>query len=133
MTDANSDVIIDVDEPEVITEQTSESSTEAVDEQQKETTVDPVQGRINKITAEKYEAKREADALRAQLEQMKQVKEPEPSAMIEPEMPADLFDEDAVKQYHKDSAKYYREVAKQEAANAANLHYEQRIQAEQQL
>lgn len=73
-----------------------------------------VQDRINKITAEKYQAQREKDELKKQLDELQaQSAKPEtPSVSIdEPVIPADIYDEDAMRKYYADSAKYNREVA----------------------
>lgn len=73
-----------------------------------------VQERINKITAQKYEEKRRADELEAklkQLESQKAVEVPVASDIKPPELPQDLYDDEAMRKYHADNIKYQQELA----------------------
>lgn len=92
-----------------------------------------VQNRINKLTAEKYAAAREAEELRNKLAEL-EAKSAKPveskSELIEPDLPVDIYDEDAMRKYHKDVAAYNRKVAAEEARNYYNSTNEQQKKAE---
>lgn len=95
------------------TEATAESSPASA-EQHKEKT-NNVQDRINKITAEKYEAKREAQQFKQELEALKN-QQPKPqvetkSEIKPPELPQDQFDEEAMQKYHRDMLDYTNQVS----------------------
>lgn len=95
-----------------------------------------VQERINKITAEKYAAKREADELRKQLEaaqkaapsQEKTQEVLETAVLAEPKLPEDLYDEDAMRKYNADMIAYTRKVSEDVAKS---LHQNQLKEQEQ--
>jgi len=96
------------------------------------------QDRINKVTAQKYEQQRRAEALEAELEALKAEKPKEPIASLpdEPKPPSDMYDAEAVAEYHRNMAAYNRQVA-EESAKAAMLRQaesekEQRAKAEAQ-
>lgn len=79
-----------------------------------------VQDRINKITREKYEAKREADELRKRLEEAEKAKttQPAPSNDVEaPTPPDDIYDDEAMRKYNADLIEYNRKVAEKAAAD----------------
>lgn len=90
-----------------------------------------VQERINKITAEKYAAKREADELRKQLEESQKVKADAPSAqpvqsgsIQAPSVPDDLYDEEAMRKYNAEVIAYSQKVAE----DAAKSQYQKQLE-----
>ena len=95
-----------------------------------------VQERINKITAEKYAAKREADELRKQLEAAQQaapskqvvIEDSSISSVVEPKLPDDLYDEDAMRKYNADMIAYNRKVAE----DAAKSLYQNQLKEQEQ-
>lgn len=78
-----------------------------------------VQERINKITADKYNEQRRADDLQKQLDELKsnQPKAEIKSDLVAPELPDDIYDEDAMRKYYVDNSKYQQEVANHAAAS----------------
>jgi len=92
-----------------------------------------VQDRINKVTAQKYTEQRRADGLQRELDEMKNL-QPKPVdkpvvAISAPQLPEDLYDDDAMRKYHADNQKYNQELVNGAAKNA----YESQIkQGEQQ-
>lgn len=145
MTDAtqNDEVITEIDELDETTESTEDSSSEVVEAQQKDPS-QGAQGKINKLTGEKYRAQREVDALKAENEQLKAQVSPqevkkEPT-LTAPELPVDIYDENAMRDYYQQSAEYNKNIAQQVAAdsakrtfddNANNRLQQQRQQAQQ--
>jgi hypothetical protein len=100
-----------------------------------------LQERLDKITAEKYaekrradEEKRRADELTEKLAQMESGKPASlPDDLTEPEMPADIWDEEAMRKYHKDMAAYSRRVAVHEAKQVYSSTQQQQAQQSQQI
>lgn len=131
--DGNSDVIMpsltpakDID-PAL---QSSDPSSEPGDPQAQKPK-NPVQDRVDKITAKKWEetrradnAERRAEEAEAQLKQAQPQQTPElPTA---PALPEDTFDEDAMREYHEKLAVHQTTVAAQAGKDA----YKQEKQAE---
>ncbi len=110
-------------QPEGLGLQGSESSPDSGENHEQKH--DSVQARINKITAEKYAAKRAEDAakreteeLKRQLEEAQKAKESAPSAppvqsglSSEPSLPDDIYDEEAMRKYHADLIAYNKKIA----------------------
>ncbi len=97
--------------------QNSESSPET----QAEDKGSNVEGRISKLTAQRYAAEREAKELRQQLEAATNQSKPETVSTEEaPSLPTDMFDDDAMRKYHADMLAYTQKAA----ANAAKSTFE---------
>lgn len=93
-----------------------------------------VQNRINKLTAEKYAKAREAEEAQkriAELEAKLSTPTTVESEVEEPELPEDIYDEDAMRKYHRELASYNRKIAAEEARNYYNSTTEQQKKAEQ--
>lgn len=115
-------------------EATAESSPASAEQHEEKT--DGVQDRINKITAEKYEAKREAQRLQEELEAFKQ-QQTQATPVVEseikpPALPSDQFDEDAMKQYHEDMIKYTNHAAEVNARKVFESQQKQVQESKQQ-
>lgn len=96
-----------------------------------------VQARINEITAQKYEEKRRADALQAELEKLKTSaaapvqEEAKPDSNLEPKLPDDIYDEDAMRKYHADVIAYNKHLAQQASQTASKTWEQQQKEAAQ--
>lgn len=137
MTDATNtdEVITTVDEQVEVTESTEESSNSVAGEQQKDTAANPVQGRINKLTAKAYQAQREAEALKAENDALKkQLTEPAQTQeqLVEPVMPDDIYDESAMRDFHNETAKYNKNLMRQEVASNYQTQQESAARSQQQ-
>lgn len=120
---------------ETIDDAIAESSPEAkvvASEEKHEPKQDGTQKRFNKLTYEKYEAIREVDKLKLELEAARQVKpepiQPEVSKLVEPKLPDDMYDEEAMRKYHSSMIQYSTQVAQ----DTANTTFEQRQTQSQQ-
>ena len=96
------------------------------------------QDRINKVTAQKYEQKRRADELEAELNELKSksasaqpVQQDTTEKVSAPVLPQDMYDEDAMRQYHQDVMKYNQHVAETASRNATKT-WEQQQQEQKQ-
>lgn len=90
-----------------------------------------VQKRINKITADKYQIQREKDELAKELAELKSQQPVEPqSDIVAPQLPDDLYDEDAMRQYHADNQKYVAEITTNNVKNV--IESQQKTVTEQQ-
>lgn len=91
---------------------------------------DGVQKRINQLTAEKYQEKRAREELERKLAELEsQAAKPEVKIDIPaPQLPDDIYDEDAMRKYHADMIEYTSKVTE---ANA-NSAYEQRLKTEEE-
>lgn len=93
-----------------------------------------LQERLDKLTAEKYAEKRRADELAAKLAQMEASKPVSlPDDLAAPEMPTDIWDEEAMRQYHRDMMAYSRKVAAHEAKQVLSSTQQQQAQQSQQV
>lgn len=94
-----------------------------------------VQKRINDLTAKRYDEQRRADALEAELNEIKRVQaqptQPAQTTAEAPKMPDHVYDTEAMAKYHQDMVAYSTQVAQQ----AATSTFEQQQQAakEQQI
>lgn len=89
---------------------------------------DGVQKRINQLTAEKYQERRAREELERKLAEI-EAKANKPEVNVEvaaPQLPDDIYDEDAMRKYHADMIEYTSKVT-QATANSA---YEQRAKTE---
>jgi hypothetical protein len=79
-----------------------------------------LQERLDKLTAERYEAKRRADELEAKLKKLESQAQPQalPDDLTPPELPEDTWDTEQMRKYHTDMLAYSRKVAAYEARNA---------------
>lgn len=113
-------------------EPASDSSTDSGDNHEQKT--NGVQERINKITADKYSEQRRADDLERQLNDLKsQTPKPEiKSDLVAPSLPEDIYDEDAMRKYYADSAKYNQEVATQAATSTYERQQQERAAKKQE-
>lgn len=104
----------------------SDSSTDSGESHEEKT--NGVQLRINKITADKWTETRRADDLQRQLDEMKiaapKAPEVKPQALDAPKLPDDMYDEEAMRKYHTESATYNQQIA----TKAAQSTYEQQQQ-----
>jgi len=99
-------------------EVTSESSADSQETDEEKS--NGVQKRINKITAEKYAIQREKDELAkriAELESQKPVTQTV-SDLKRPSLPDDIYDEEAMRQYHADIIEYTESVAESKATSS---------------
>jgi len=101
---------------------------------------DSVQARINKITAEKYAAKREADDLRKQLEESQKAKADTPSvqpvqsgSIQAPSVPDDIYDEEAMRKYNADLVAYSQKVAEDAARSQYQKQLEEQNKTQEQV
>ena len=108
-----------------------EEKTEDVNK--REQTSDRAEKRINELTAKRYEAERRAEAVEAKLRELEANK---PAQVVEvdgaPELPDDLYDDDAMRKYHAEMAKYNRKVAEEAGKSAYQRQKEAEAQAAQQ-
>ena len=109
----------------------SESSPDSGDNH--EDKPDKVQVRINKLTAQRYEAERKADAAEKRLQEMEASK---PAPVVEteaaPVLPDDMYDDDAMRKYHNDTAVYNRKVAEDAGKSAYQKQQEAASQTAEQ-
>lgn len=118
----NENTVIDGESPP---EETPGESSPPVETKKEGAEVDPIQKRINKITAEKYEARREADSLKARIVELEGKK---------PEIPAEApkledFDYDETK--HNEALVQYQ--VKKHLADQATQASQQTIDDERQV
>ena len=111
-TDDIDDTSASVDMPEV-----ESDSSPAPEANQEEKNKNGIQERFNTLTAEKYQEKRRADALEAELQRIKAEKAaipetPTPSvaAPVLPEVPDDLYDPEVKAKYQSDMQKYNQQL-----------------------
>lgn len=93
-----------------------------------------LQERLDKLTAEKYEAKRQAAEFEAKLKAYES-QAPQaslPDDLAPPELPEDTWDNEQMREYHKQMLDYSRKVAAYEARNALKSNEQQRNQDAQQ-
>lgn len=112
-------------EAEVVV-QNSESSPETHVENKQQVS-DNTQDRFNQLTAEKYALKKRI----AELESGQGKKEEEKPAQVTqaPQLPDDLYDDEAMRKYHADMIKYSADAARQAAAST---YQEQQLTNQQQ-
>ncbi len=127
------DLQIEEPQPEL-----SETSADAETETAENTEVAPkgnkLQERLDKLTAERYAEKRRADELAAKLAQLEAAKQQAlPDDLTEPTLPDDIWDEAAMKQYHKEMAAYNRKVAAHEAKQVLSTTQQQKQAELQQI
>lgn len=130
MSDANNEEAIVMpattsDKPvveESTTPQVTADSSTASEENHEEKT-NGVQQRINDLTAKRYKAERERDELAQKLAEASKapVEQAQPQAELKaPPLPDDLYDEEAMRQYHAANQKYVADMAN----NAARSQFE---------
>ena len=95
----------------------SESSPDSGDNH--EDKPDKVQARINKLTAQRYEAERKAEAAEKRFKDLEASK-PAPVVASEaaPVLPDDMYDDEAMRKYHNDTSAYNRKVAEDAGKSA---------------
>ena len=91
-----------------------------------------LQERLDKLTAEKYEAKRRADELEAKLKAIEAQKPVITDDIQPPEIPEDTWDTEAMRKYHRDMIQYQRKLAEQAARQTLNSAETEKRQAMQQ-
>ena len=107
----------------------SEPETETNAEDQPHKAGNKLQERLDKLTAEKYEAKRRADELEARLKQLEGNKpQALPEDLIAPVMPEDTWDAEQMRKYDAEMRDYYRKLAQHEARNVLTSTEQQRKQ-----
>lgn len=128
----------DVGEQVEQTEEVALSETSADAETETAENTEPVKGnklqeRLDKLTAEKYAEKRRADELAAKLAQLEAQKPVSlPDDLTPPAMPEDIWDEEAMRQYHRQMMEYSRKVAAHEAKQVLSTTQQQaQVQAQQ--
>lgn len=99
----------------------SEPQTETNSEEAKQP--NKLQERLDKLTAEKYEAKRRADELEQKLKALesKAQSAPLPEDLVAPVMPDDTWDAEQMRKYDAEMRDYYRKLAQHEARNVLSL------------
>lgn len=112
----------------------SEPETETNAEDQPHKAGNKLQERLDKLTAEKYEAKRQAAELEAKLKAYENKATPTalPDDLTPPVLPEDTWDAEQMREYHKQMLDYSRKVAAYEARNALKSNEQQRTQDAQQ-
>lgn len=93
-----------------------------------------LQERLDKLTAEKYEAKRRADELEAKLKALEanSTQTQLPDDLVAPELPEDTWDNEAMKKYHQDMIQYQRKLAEHAAKSTLSNTEKERRQAAMQ-
>lgn len=91
-----------------------------------------LQERLDKLTAEKYEAKRRADELEAKLKAIEAQKPVVTDDIQPPEIPEDTWDTEAMRKYHQDMIQYQRKLAEQAARQTLSSAETEKRQAMQQ-
>lgn len=118
-----------------LTEQSNDESSSSSEENHEEKT-NSFQKRINDVTAKKYQAERERDESKRELEEFKASQNTPafnpPEQVKAPALPDDLYDEDAMKTYHGEMAVYSQEVAKQAASSVYESQQEKSAQQKQE-
>lgn len=115
--DANQELDQELETEEVqLPETTNEadSSPDSADKHEEKTS--GVQERINQITREKWEERRKREELEKRLAELEsgnpQKEHQAPTSEIKaPELPSDLFDEEAMRKYHADMVTYQNQLA----------------------
>lgn len=122
--DTPTDVVVETEvKPEVV----ADSSPASEDNHDKQH--DGVQKRFNKLTAQRYEEQRRADAAEAELARIRAEKQ-QPAAELptsEPTLPEDAYDTEAMQKYHSDMVAY----SQQQAVSAVDNRLTERHQQEQ--
>lgn len=148
-TDANTDDDQELETQEVQPEVEASEAESSPDsgENHEEKSNDGFQERINKVTRDKWEATRRAEAeeqkrreLEAELEKLRNGSQPTQTAsqtvdtaLQKPELPDDIYDEDKMKKYHQDMISYTENVSKTQAQRFWESQQEaQKKQASQQ-
>jgi hypothetical protein len=123
------------DSQEVVVD--SDSSTDSGENHEKES--NGFQDRINKVTADKYAEQRRANELQKQLDELKanQNSASAAQAIVEselkaPDMPEDIFDEEAMRKYHAETSDYNRKVASSEAKAALESQQQNQLKKQQE-
>ncbi len=110
--------VVSTEEPEVVAESSPDSG------ENHEPKTDGVQKRINELTAKRYEAERRAEASEKKLQELEAAK---PAPVVDttdaPALPDDLYDDEAMRKYHTDTAAHSRKVA--EAAGKSAYEHQQ--------
>ena len=108
----------------------SEPETEINAEEQESKPANKLQERLDKLTAEKYEAKRRAEELEAKLKQLESQAQTQalPDDLTPPVLPEDTWDTEQMKKYHADMLAYSRKVAAYEARNVLTTTEQERKQ-----
>lgn len=94
-----------------------------------------LQERLDKLTAEKYEAKRRADELEAKLraiEAQNSTQASLPDELVAPEMPEDTWDTEAMKQWQRDMIEFNKKAAAHYAKQALSSTEQEKARAMQQ-
>lgn len=80
-----------------------------------------LQERLDKLTADRYAEKQRADELERKLKELESKQAVAlPDDLTPPEMPEDTWDAEAMREYGKQQAEYYRKLAQHEARQALN-------------
>jgi hypothetical protein len=135
--DENTELDQELETQEVQREvETSEAESSPASEDKHEEKSNGVQERINQITREKYEERRKREELEAELEKLRNGSQ-QPQAASQPvetlqapQLPEDIYDEDAMKQYHRDMQEY---VNKASEANTRKFYESQQEAQKKQV
>lgn len=106
--------------------ETDVSNSESATETQVENK-DNIQGRINKITAEKYAEKRRADELAQKLAAYEAQKPQQAAQNFDikpPSIPDDLYDDDAMRKYHAEMLEYTSKLTEARASDSVKRYLE---------
>ena len=130
--DANeAEVVEDVQGQEPQNAEATADPSPASAEQHEEKT-NGVQKRINELTAKRYEAERKADELAKKLADIESAKPVQiANAPTAPDMPSDVYDEEAMKAYHASMVKYSQDVATAASKNTFD-EYQQSVSTQAQ-
>ncbi len=117
------------------TEQTESESSPELAEKPEEKNTDAFQERINKVTAQKYEEKRRADAAEARSKELEaQLAKPAAvdSSIEMPKLPDDPYDSEAMTKYHGEVAVATQQLAQNAGKNAFEEQQQQAREDKQQ-
>ena len=97
---------------------------------------DGIQGRINTLTAKRYQETRRADEAEAELAKLRsQAAQPvtqQTEQLTAPVLPEDLYDDEAMRKYHTDSQTYNKQIAEGTAKTHFENQQQQTVQNAQQ-
>lgn len=127
--DATPEEVVEAPQLGADTNESEPESSPAPVEVQEENKPNVFQERIDKVTAQKYEQQRRADALEAKLREIEASKPAvTPDMPAPPQMPEDVYDSESMQKYHADMVAYTQQAA-QIAGEGA---YEKRQRLEQE-
>ena len=124
------DVAIDSDQPITMDEAETESSPEQ--EEKPEQKTDGVHKRINELTAKRYEQQRRAEAAESELSELRKAQaQPATEVAQAPQLPEDVYDSEAMAEYHNSMVAHQTTVAQGAVQQALQDTRTQDLQSQQ--